>query len=71
MKKTIHHYTEMEKCCEICNKPFLFFWHEKEEKNGFSETMWQDKYHKKCIEEKTGKKCKTLQEINEERKNER
>ena len=67
--REIHHITLTDDICKHCGQPFKFYWYDKKEKNGFSETRWQDAYHKKCLEEITGSKCKTLQEINEERKN--
>lgn len=62
-----HHTTFTTETCKICGKPFLFFWYDKEEKNGQSETAYRY-CHKSCLEKQTGKKCKTLHEINEERK---
>jgi hypothetical protein len=68
MSKKIDHITKTKEVCHYCEKPFNFYWYDKGEKNGFSETMWKDKYHKKCCEILTGKKCKSLQEINDDRK---
>lgn len=66
--RIIHHATDMKEFCSICGKPFKFYWFDANEKNGQSETKWKDKYHKDCLEKQTGTKCKSLYEINEERK---
>lgn len=65
----IHHTTESDKKCSQCGDPFIWFWKDKEEKNGWHETMYgSDKICGFCIEENTGSPPKSLQELNEERK---
>jgi hypothetical protein len=66
--KQVHHVTKTDEVCKICGKPFDFFWFNEKETNGQSETMWGNGYHKFCLENKTGKKCRTLHEINKFRK---
>ena len=68
MSKKIDHITDSDECCAHCGLPFKFYWYDKNQLNGFSETKWKDKYHKDCCEIVTGNKCKSLQEINNDRK---
>lgn len=66
--RKIHHYSPVKSLgnCLICGEPILQAWYDKEEKNGRSE-MYQDVkggvVHYFC------NGGKTLQELNEERKN--
>jgi hypothetical protein len=68
--KKIDHITNTDELCKHCHKPFLYFWFDKKENYGQSETMWRGGYHKNCAEIVFKKKCKTLQELNNERKHE-
>ena len=67
--RKIHHYSPMPdtKPCAICGKPILNAWYDAEEKNGRSETYQERKgeiIHYFCLPN-----AKTLQQLNEERKN--
>jgi hypothetical protein len=67
--KKIYHTTKMEQTCPICNQQFIYYWYDKEEKNGYSERMYGiNECHKQCLEEQSGIRIKTLQELNNERK---
>lgn len=67
MARSIHHTTvkpELGKCL-ICGNPFLMYWHEQEEINGFSDQYTEKKegvVHFKCAG------GKSLHQLNEERK---
>jgi hypothetical protein len=68
--RKIHHYTPMPdtKPCAICGKDILNAWFDANEKNGRSETFVHQKdgsiVHYFCLPN-----AKTLQQLNEERKN--
>lgn len=62
------HSVEINKpCCKICGKPFLMYWKDKDERNGFSDTVThigRDEVHYYCTPN-----AKSLHELNQERKN--
>ena len=66
--KAIHH-TSFSKTefCKHCNKPQKLFWFDASEQNGQSETFYRD-MHIECYELVYKTKAKSLQQLNEERK---
>ena len=66
--KAIHH-TSFSKTefCKCCGNPQMLFWFEKDEKNGQSETFYRD-MHKECYELVYKINAKSLQQLNEERR---
>ena len=58
--------------CENCNREAKMFWKDKSHLNGHSETFWTAPDGKQvcidCLIELTGRYPKTLQELNNERK---
>lgn len=69
--KHIHHTTETNKRCALCDRPFLWLWRDAEETNGRSELRWGSPpacYD--CHLDRRGEKPLTLHEHNEQRKRE-
>ena len=66
--RKIHHVTDMDEKCVICDKPFKKYWFDADEQNGVSDTMWGfdgNHKHKECVERETGKPPLGLNDLNE------
>lgn len=63
----VHHTTETDEHCSQCNRPFIYYWYDKEEMNGRGETKWG--YNEICTDCKTknnnGKPPLGLHDLNE------
>ena len=69
-----HHTTESETdFCPTCKRPRLWYWNDKNEKSGHSESyhgfVGENGECADCYKKRHGKRPKTLHELNEERKN--
>lgn len=65
--KNIHHTTNTDKVCSICNKPILNLWYDKTEANGQTES-YQERRNGEVVHYFCLPNAKTLQQLNEERK---